>query len=187
MVREGIKNKTPAHRQFSKRIPSILDPFEKHLFAHWMNGCRSPKTLWLKLQNQGFSGPLKSLERWARRQRLAAEVAPDQLLVKRPGQGFNVRMLSWLLIQEDAELSEEERALVGQIQQGCSAVITARSLAQGFARDLKQHNPEPLQTWLVEIVESGILVLWDSSVNCQRSRRRSRACGQMGLLRRSRP
>lgn len=133
-----------------------------------MNGCRSPKTLWLKLQNQGFSGPLKSLERWARRQRLAAEVAPDQLLVKRPGQGFNVRMLSWLLIQEDAELSEEERALVGQIQQGCSAVITARSLAQGFARDLKQHNPKPLQTWLVEAVESGIPVLREFAVGLKR-------------------
>lgn len=168
LVRESIKNKTPTHRQFSKRIPSILDPFEKHLFARWMDGCCSPKTLWLELQNQGFSGSLKSVERWARRQRLAAEVAPDQLPVKRPGQGFNVRMLSWLLIQENTELNEEESALVGQIEQGCSAVVTARSLAQRFAWDLKQQNPKSLQAWLVEAVESGIPVLREFAVGLKR-------------------
>jgi transposase len=168
LVRESIKNRTPAHRQFNKRIPSILDPFEKHLFVRWMDGCRSAKTLWLELQNQGFLGSLKSVERWARRQRLAAEVAPDQLPVKRPGQGFNVRMLSWLLIQENTELNEEERALVGQIEQGCSAVVTARGLALRFAEELKQQNPKPLQAWLVEAVESGIPVLREFAVGLKR-------------------
>jgi transposase len=168
LVRESIKNGTPAHRQFSKRIPSILDPFEKHLFTHWMSGCRSAKTLWLELQNQGFLGSLKSVERWARRQRLAAEVAPDRLPVKQPGQGFSMRMLSWLLIQEDTELNEEERALVGQLEQGCSAVVTARGLALRFARDLKQQNPKSLQAWLVEAAQSGIAVLREFAVGFKR-------------------
>lgn len=50
-----------AHQQHA------LDPFEKHLFARWMNFCRSPKTVWLELRAQGFSGSLKSVERWVRR------------------------------------------------------------------------------------------------------------------------
>jgi transposase len=99
---------------------------------------------------------------------LAAEVAPDQVPVKRPGQGFNLRMLSWLLIQENTELNEEERALVGQIEQGCSAVVTARGLALRFARDLKQQNPKSLQVWLVEAVQSGIAVLREFAVGLKR-------------------
>ena len=106
LVRESLKAGTPTHRQFNKRIPSILDLFETHLFLRWSEGCQSAKTLWLELRAKGFSGSPKCVERWVRRQRLAAEAVPKQTKVKRPEQGFNVRALSFLLIREDSDLNE---------------------------------------------------------------------------------
>ena len=168
LVRESLKAGTPTHRQFNKRIPSILDSFETHLFSRWLQGCRSARILWLELRAKGFSGSLKCVERWVRKQRLAAEAAPKQATVKRPDQGFNVRALSFLLIREGSDLNEEESVLVNKLERGCADLAVTRGLVLRFARGLRERKPDVLEVWLVEAKASKIKVLQDFVVGLER-------------------
>ena len=168
LVRESLKAGTPTHRQFNKRIPSILDSFETHLFSRWLQGCRSARILWLELRAKGFSGSLKCVERWVRKQRLAAEAAPKQATVKRPDQGFNVRALSFLLIREGSDLNEEESVLVNKLERGCADLAVTRGLVLRFARGLRERKPDVLEVWLVEAKASKIKVLQDFVVGIER-------------------
>jgi hypothetical protein len=79
----------------------------------------------LELREQGCSGSLKSVERWARKQRLAAELTPGKKATKRLDQAFPTRNLAWLLLREQADLCDEEREVIAGLERGCPAVIRA--------------------------------------------------------------
>jgi transposase len=168
LVRESLKPGNPCEREPNKRIASQLDPFESHLFARWTDGCRSPKTVWLELREQGYRGSLKSVERWTRKQRLRAEETPDQSATKRPDRVFPTRNLAWLLLRENADLSDEEREVVASLERGCPTVTQARGLALRFAKGLRDRQPKTLVPWLLEAQTSGIPALKEFAVGLER-------------------
>ena len=168
LVRQSVKPGDPPHRQFNKRMNSKLDPFESHLFARFIEDCRSANTLWLEVKEQGFAGAQKSVERWLRRQRLAAKAAPGRKAVKRPDQASGARNLSWLLLREGADLSSEEREVIAGLERGCPAVIRARGLALRFAKGLRDRQPKMLVPWLLEAQASGIGALKEFAVGLER-------------------
>ena len=168
LVRQSMKPGDPPHRQFNKRMSSKLDPFESHLFGRFVAGCSSANTLWLEIKERGFEGARKAVERWLRRQRLAAKAAPGRKAVKRPDQASGARNLSWLLLREDADLSSVEREVIAGLERGCPTIVQARDLALRFARGLRERKPGLLVPWLLETQASGIPALKEFAVGLER-------------------
>jgi transposase len=124
--------------------------------------------LWLELQARGYTGSLKSVERWTRKQRLAATMTPDRAPGKRPDQAFPTRNLARLLLRETGDLSEEEREVIAGLERGCPEVIAARGWALQFARGLRDRQPKVLVPWVLEARASGIPALREFAVGLER-------------------
>jgi transposase len=62
-----------------RRVRQILDPYLNHLQSRWEQGCHNAKALWRELQELGFKGSYKPIQRWAALQR----TQPGRLLSSR--------------------------------------------------------------------------------------------------------
>ncbi|NJK44204.1 MAG: transposase [Pleurocapsa sp. SU_196_0] len=100
--------------------------------------------------------------------RSIAPTMPSAGAVKRPDAMVNSRNLAWLLLQEDADLSDEERAVMAGLERGCPAIIQARELALRFARGLRDRQPKMLVPWVLEAQSSSIAALKEFAVGLER-------------------
>ena len=64
----------PEHRR--PPVAGLVDPFRTYLERRWQEGCRNAADLWREIRDQGFTGSLNTLRRWAEPHRTPHEPAP---------------------------------------------------------------------------------------------------------------
>jgi transposase len=145
-------------RALYPRLESKLDPYHTYLSERWAAGEINGRHLWQELQEQGFTGSLMSVMRWAARQQLLSP--PDQssrrgrkaqLRQAQSAQAvapLRTRRVVWWLLRRPDTLSAERQALLARMEQANPAFGQLYRLAIQFTEMLRKQQVEQLRPWL---------------------------------------
>jgi len=75
---------------------------------------------------------------------------------------------AWLLVQQPADLNEDEHAALGKMQKAIAEVSTAYTLAQDFVRMVRERTSEALTGWIARAAASSIAELGSFANGLQR-------------------
>lgn len=143
-------------RRVLPQSTSSVTPYLAYVREHWAAGCRQGTQLLAELQARGYRGSLSSIYRALKAFRrgdgrqLANGAVVERVAVRSPRQAM------WLLVGEEKELSDEDRAyrraLCGQDRQ----IAQAAALGQRFLTLVRERQADAQEKWLAEAEASGI-------------------------------
>jgi len=148
----------PEHRR--PPVASLVDPFRPHLERRWQEGCRNVADLWREIRDQGFTGSLNTLRRWAEPHRRPH--APDPVAaVPRSAapRALSRRRCAWLLGLEPEKLTLGEQAFIGRLTAAAPELAEAGVLARRFAAMIRARDGAGLDAWLTSARESELGLL----------------------------
>jgi transposase len=140
------------------RLESKLDPYTAYLSERWAAGETNGRQLWQELQNQGFTGSLMSVMRWAARQQLLSPPDPSsrrgrnqqarQAQLEQAVAPLRTRRVAWWLLRRPDTLSAERRAVLARMEQASPAFGQLYRLTIQFTEMLRKRQVEQLRPWL---------------------------------------
>lgn len=147
--------------------PSQLTPWRPYLEERWQAGCTNASQLWREICEQGFSGSLGLVIRWAVAHR---PLLPTQARYRRqqpdtlkPALSYQVipipwsaQRAAWLVMLADDQLDETEQAARTRLLATDPALDTLDRLARQFIQMVKNRQPDELNPWLDEVAASGL-------------------------------
>ena len=161
-----------------RKLPSILDRWEPYLLERWQAGCHNALQLYREIHEQGYTGSRPLLSRWAAQRRNAHAAAPSGVSAEvsepQPTQSQPVlRRLSpsqaaWLLVQQPADLTEDEHAALDKLQRAVADIVTAYILAQDFVRMVRERTVDALTDWIARATASCVAELGSFATGLQR-------------------
>ena len=161
-----------------RKLPSILDRWEPHLLARWQAGCHNALRLYREIHEQGYAGSRSLLSRWAAQHRKeypdtplgVSDTAPEPLSTQSQPvmRRLSPSQAAWLLVQQPADLNEDEHAALDKMQQAIAEVSTAYTLAQDFVRMVRERTSEALTGWIARAAASCIAELGSFANGLQR-------------------
>ena len=169
-VRRYIKADTCPNYPTGRTRPSKLDLWRPYLEQRWQAGCTNASQLWRELVEQGFSGSLGLVIRWAASQRelLPAETryrrqqakAVKPVLARQVCPApWSAQRAAWLIILDEGRLTEAEQAARTRMLAADTQLVTVDRLARQFIQLVKDRRSEELEHWLTEVTASGIPAL----------------------------
>src|SRR5438045_3439487 len=93
----------------------------------------------IELKAQEFTGSESIVRDWARQYRRPEDSGAPRCKEGRPA---SARSISWLLVQEEATLSEAERAQVAVLQEHSPVIATAYPLIQAFGTMIRERHSD---------------------------------------------
>ena len=178
----------PAPRRISRdhpasQSPSILDRWEPYLFERWRAGCHNALQLYREIHEQGYTGSCPLVSRWTARYRkehpdmskavATATPEPPVTEVKPPMRRLSPSQAAWLLVQQPADLTEDEHTALDKLQKAVADIATAYTLAQDFIRMVRERTADALTDWIARAAASSIAELGSFASGLQRDRRQS--------------
>jgi transposase len=142
---------------------SKLDPYMNYIQQRWEAGCHNATQIWRELRDLGFHGSRGLVASWAANERaklppsLAATVPPDSAAT--PDQEvvpWSPSRASWLLVNEEDELTEEDKQALERMKQADEKVAEAYDLGQRFTKMVRERQHESLLPWLEDVAKSKI-------------------------------
>jgi transposase len=170
-VRQFVKAETFPER--APRMPTgALTPFEPYLRERWQDGCRNALELYREVCAKGYRAKThRQVSKWVKLRReepkryspmhkrtaasiatIAATMNPTGVL---PVTVPSAKRLAWLLVKDQEQFDENEKALLNQLLQH-PAVAKCHALAQQFTKMVRYQLPKKLPGWLKACQESGI-------------------------------
>jgi transposase len=168
LVRQCLKPDEAPPRQFHKRLKSVLDPFESYLVKRWAEGCTTASVLCLEIKARGYTGSCKMVEGWAYRQREAKKASGSDYPAMFPGQGFGSRDLAWLLMREEAELSEDARAVRDRFLRAWPELERVQGLALELIRMVRNRQKLGFDDWLLRVKSCSVHALVGFAMGLER-------------------
>jgi transposase len=140
------------------RLESKLDPYSAYLSERWAAGETNGRQLWQELQNQGFTGSLMSVMRWAARQQLLSPPDPfsrrgrkepaRQAQSEQAVAPLRTRRVAWWLMRRPYTLTPGHQAVLARMEQARPAFEKLYRLSVQFTEKLRKRQVEQLQPWL---------------------------------------
>jgi transposase len=163
------------------RTKSLLDPYVPYLEKRFAQGCRNANQLWKELQQQGFKGDYKIINKWMapRREKpgrkhslrekdllgLTAEeeagttsqqsAKADESTDLTPVALEAPRHLVWLLLKDPGSLDQEQQRSLALIRRH-PGVETLYDLTQSFVKLMKERDFEAFDHWLLKGERCGL-------------------------------
>ncbi len=163
------------------RTKSLLDPYVPYLEKRFAQGCRNANQLWKELQQQGFKGDSKIINKWMapRREKpgrkhslrekdllgLTAEeeagttsqqsAKADESTDLTPVALEAPRHLVWLLLKDPGSLDQEQQRSLALIRRH-PGVETLYDLTQSFVKLMKERDFEAFDHWLLKGERCGL-------------------------------
>jgi transposase len=161
-IKKYLAASTFPERPPRRRPPSILDPYKAYLRERWHAGCRSAKELYHEMQAQGFVGKYSIVAAYISRLR-----PPQGRITRRRKSGSPTTIVAldkpltpsratWLVMRCKAQLNDNEKSQLAQLQAHEGAIAEAIVLTQDFAALVRQRQPDQLETWLERATASGL-------------------------------
>ena len=126
------------------------------LRKRWNEGCHNVSQLTREIHEQGYRVSYYSVRRRVIKWRTKASQKPA--IVQKPLNLPSSRGLSWMLLAEDANLSETECEWKKTIVANCPEINGGLKIARGFLRLIHEGPGEKLTDWLKEATKSTIPV-----------------------------
>ena len=144
-----------------RRAPILIDPYMPLLKQRVDEGRDNVQQLWREIQALGFTGSHDMVRLQVRRLRRACgcrcATGPQPISkpprVNRP----SARRIAWLALGHVPKPSTEDMALLKEIYQRWPQLQETAELAREFARILKGHDADALETWTQLAEEPSIL------------------------------
>lgn len=158
------------HYPAGRMSPSKLTPWLPYLEQRWQAGCTNASQLWREISQEGFSGSLGLVIRWAASQRKLLP-APDpyrrpqaeavQPALSRQVQPvpWSAQRCSWLVMLDDNKLDEQQQAARTSMLAADSQMVTVDRLARQFVQLVETRRSKDLDQWLTDVAASDIKAL----------------------------
>ncbi len=151
---------TPPRRKSFGR--GILDPYKPQLLEWWNAGIRRPQALMALLQQQGFTGTVRTLQRYVSGLREAQGLPPVRIKLANPlpkvidpqSPPFTPRQAAYLLVLKPEHREPEETELLQLLAQQHPDLAAVIDLANGFLDLLRQRQVDALDDWLMRAMSS---------------------------------
>jgi transposase len=161
-VRKYLEASTFPERPPRRRPPSILDPYKAYLLERWQAGCRSVLELYREIQAQGFAGKYSIVAAYVSRFRL-----PQGRITRRRRSGSPATIIevdrpltpsraTWLVMRREAQLNDEDKQQLTELQGLEGELGKAITLTQDFAELVRQRQSDQLDSWLERAIASGL-------------------------------
>ena len=148
----------PEHRR--PPVASLVDPFRIHLERRWQEGCRNAADLWQEIKNQGFTGSLNTVRRWAEPHHRPHAPAPVADVPRStPPSPPSRRRCAWLLGLEPKKLTSGEQAFIDCLAAAAPELAEAGVLARRFAAMIRARDGAGLDAWLASARKSELGLL----------------------------
>ena len=121
-------------------------PFEKYILQRWLEGCHSPKILWLEIQKQGFTGSLSSFWRFLSHLKTINGDMSVSLQPKR----LSPRQAARLLVTPEEQLNDFLQQYKKTLLTSYSYISELAALATQFVEMIKEQKPDLFSVWLEE-------------------------------------
>ena len=138
-----------------QRHGSSVDRHADHLNRRWGEGCRNAAQLWREIQDQGFRGRLRTVQRWFH-QRRAADPAMTDAGRAAPWPTPSRQRASWLAVAEPERLDDKERRFVAELLARSPQVADLASLARRFRTMVREQRVDELDGWLAAANNSAL-------------------------------
>ena len=137
-------------RRYLRGLPdnarsSILDPHADYLQQRWQEGEHNGRTLYAELRGRGYTGSQTQLYNYLQPWR-HAEPSQGTAALRAAAQTVSPRAFRRLVVK-NARTSEEER-LLAAISDSDPALAASITLAQEFARTIREHDIAAFDAWL---------------------------------------
>ena len=160
---------------------SLIDPWVPFLQERWAAGCRNAQELFREIQALGFPGGRSivnaRLAEWRTGPRRpgpypVAEPAPaDAVLPALPAvKHWSPRRTRGLLLTNEGDLTDDQRAYRSQLRTRCPAIGKARELVQEFWHLVNERDQAALGPWLANARSSGLAELREFAAGIERDR-----------------
>lgn len=128
---------------------SSVDRHAEHLNRRWDEGCRNAVQLWREIQDQGFRGRSRTVQRWVHGRR-SADPGADAAGVSRaaPWPTPSKHRAAWLVVADPERLDAAEQRFVDALLARSPDVAGLVSLARRFSTMVRQQQAEMLDGWL---------------------------------------
>lgn len=160
-----------------RKLPSILDRWEPYLLQRWQAGCHNALQLYREIHEQGYTGSCPLVSRWAARHRkeqpdppkaAAATPEPPSTQVQPTRRRLSPSQAAWLMVQQPADLTEDEHMTLDKLQQAVAEIATAYTLAQDFVHMVRERTAEALTSWITRAAASCVAELSSFATGLQR-------------------
>lgn len=150
----------PVH--YSTFGKSILDPYKQQLLEWWNQGIRKPLVLFKLLQQKGYEGSGRTVQRYVKGLRKAQGLPPLVTKVVNPlpkvidpqTPPLTPKRAACLMIVRSENREAEEDKLLEQIVQQHSDLALLVKLADSFLDLLRKQQADELDDWLVKTLAS---------------------------------
>ena len=136
----------PTWRQQSRG--STVDHYAEHVARRWSEGCHNAAQLWREIQEQGFHGQLRTVQRWACARRGAD---PASSGVGRGAAAWPVpskQRTAWLVVADPERTNATEQRFVDALVARSPELAVLISLAREFSNMVRRQQADQLDGWL---------------------------------------
>lgn len=161
-----------------RKMPSLLDRWEPYLLERWQAGCHNALQLYREIHEQGYAGSCPLVSRWAARHRKehpdtpkagsAATPEPSSTQLQSTMRRLSPSQAAWLLVQQPADLTEDEHTALDKLQKAVAEIATAYTLAQDFVRMVRERTVDALADWIARAAGSCVTELSSFATGLQR-------------------
>jgi transposase len=168
----GLDRKTVRRWLQSGRLPtwsqqsrgSVADGHAEYLQRRWSEGCHNAAQLWREIQDRGFRGQLRTVQRWVGRLRDADPASPATTHLKASWKMPSRRRAAWLVVADSEKIDATERRFVDALIAGSAELAEVIELARDFSLMVRHRQEEALDTWLSAAKKTALAGLADSLV-----------------------
>lgn len=168
-VTNWLTSSAPRDRNRPALNPTSPLYFEAFLADCWKDGNRLGRHLFHDLKNRGYTGSRSNLERllqvWRQAENVRPEVPPPEVKVPDPvrdpdtGHIISADAVAALCIKPRNMLTNRQARKVDALKQGSEAFRKMRGLAMRFTGILRSRNPEALDEWIDDAIDTGLTAI----------------------------
>jgi len=127
---------------------STVDRHAEHLDRRWNEGCRNAAQLWREIQEQGFRGQLRTVQRWVRDRRGADPAASGAGRATAAWPMPSKQRAAWLVVADPERMSATEQRFVDTLIARSPELAGLISLAREFSSMVRCQQADWLDGWL---------------------------------------
>ena len=136
---------------------SKLDAYKPYIRERWDAGCRHAKTILREIRAMGYRGGYSILTAWIARYLRSAVPRSGATPKRKPA--WSPRRAAWLLIRDEADLSEDDRQALHRMMQADSKAPEVHTLAHRFLAMVREGRSGELMTWIDDACALGVASL----------------------------
>lgn len=128
----------------------------EHLDRRWSEGCRNAAQLWREIQEQGFRGQLRTVQRWVSARRGADPAASGVAQRTAAWPVPSKQRTAWLVVADPERTNTTEQRFVDALIAGSPELEGVISLAREFSSIVRRQQADRLDGWLDAAKESAL-------------------------------